>query len=144
MSAVTIRPFVDADYVAAVALWSATEGVTLNESDTPEAIASFLVRNPDLSAVAIDADGKLIGAVLCGHNGRNGSILHLAVVPERRHQGIGRHLVNHCLTKLAEVGIARCNIHVTNDNGRGNQFWFDSGWVDPPTWKVLQKQVARA
>jgi hypothetical protein len=37
------------DYSQAVELWKTVDGVTLNESDTPEAISSFLVRNPGLS-----------------------------------------------------------------------------------------------
>lgn len=67
-----------ADFDEVLALWQRTEGVGLNESDTRENIASYLQRNPGMSFVARDPDGKLIGAVLCGHEGRRGYLHHLA------------------------------------------------------------------
>ena len=50
-----------------IALWRATEGVGLSESDTREAVALYLVRNPAFSFVA-RIDNKIVGAVLCGHD----------------------------------------------------------------------------
>jgi putative acetyltransferase len=81
---IQIREFVAADYERAVDFWSTTEGITLNESDTKEAVAAFLDRNPSVSAIATDSAGEVVGAVLCGHNGRAGSLYHLAVAMELR------------------------------------------------------------
>lgn len=78
---IKIRAFTATDYNAAYALWSATEGLGLNESDTVQAMASFLDRNPGFSAVATGPDETLVGTILCGHNGRAGSITHLAASP---------------------------------------------------------------
>ena len=66
-----------ADYPAVRSLWERTEGMGLNESDTPEAIAMFLERNPGLSLVIDSPDGEIVGAVLCGHDGRRGYLHHL-------------------------------------------------------------------
>ena len=129
------------DYAAAHALWSSIEGMGLNESDTPQAISAFLDRNPGFSAVALDSTGVLVGTILCGHNGRAGSIQHLADAKTHRNQGLGKQLVEYAFAKLAEANIPRCNIFVYNDNHGGNNFWLKSGWVDPSTWKVLQKHV---
>ena len=74
-----IRAFAFADYESAVAFWSSIEGLGVNESDTSDAIAAFLVRNPGFSAIAIASTGEVVGTVLCGHNGRAGSLSHLAV-----------------------------------------------------------------
>jgi len=128
------------DYESAVVLWRSIEGMGLNESDTEEAIAQFLERNPGFSAVAT-AGAVLIGTVLCGHNGRAGFLYHFAVAPHWRHQGIGKRLVGYSFRKLTEASIPRCNIFVYTDNVEGNQFWLRDGWVDPTTWKVLQKRV---
>lgn len=138
---ISIRSFIASDYPAAHALWSAIEGLGLNESDTPEAIGIFLERNPSFSAVAVDASGAVVGTILCGHNGRAGSITHLAVAKACRGQRLGTQLVNFALARLAEAKIPRCNIFVYNDNHGGNAFWFKSGWNDPSTWRVLQKHV---
>jgi ribosomal protein S18 acetylase RimI-like enzyme len=62
---VEIRPFHSADYDEVTTLWSHTEGLTLREADSREAIASYLARNPGLSFVARE-DGRLVGAVLAG------------------------------------------------------------------------------
>ena len=59
------------DYNRVYALWRKTEGIGLNESDTREAIALFLRRNPNLSLVAI-AGSRIVGTILCGHDGRRG------------------------------------------------------------------------
>jgi N-acetylglutamate synthase len=138
--AVVIRPFELADYAGARQFWSTIEGLGLNESDTSEAIEIFLTRNPAFSAIAM-CDQVIIGAVLCGHNGRAGSLHHLAVATNHRGQGIGHALVNYAMTRLAEAKIVRCNIFVYNANDQGNNFWLKNGWNDPTTWRVLQKHV---
>ncbi len=137
----TIREFTLADYDHAIALWSTIDGLFLNESDSRDAIAMYLARNPGFSAVAIDSAGALIGAVLGGHSGRAGFLNHLAVAPAHRGRGIASQLVAHCLTKLAAANIPRCNIFVYNNNDAGNQFWIKIGFHDPTTWKVMQKRV---
>src|SRR5438034_8157863 len=94
---------------AVLALWSETEGVGLNESDTPERLILYLNRNPGLSLVACD-DRRIVGAVLCGHDGRRGYLHHLVVAPDCRQRGLGRQLVAKCLASLQAIGIPKCNI----------------------------------
>lgn len=139
---IQIREFVAADYKHAVDFWSTVDGIALNESDTKEAIVALLDRNPGFGAIATDSTGVVVGAVLCGHNGRAGSLYHLAVAKEFRGRGLGRRLVEFCFSKLAEAKIPRCNIFVYTDNNLGNKFWIKNGWNDPTTWKVLQKRVS--
>ena len=73
MKGCCLRPMTIEDYPAVTALWAATEGMGLSADDSAPAIARFLQRNPDLSVVALDAQGQLAGAVLCGHDGRRGT-----------------------------------------------------------------------
>jgi len=122
-----VRPFRVKDYDAVIALWRRTEGVGLNESDTRRAIAAFLRRNPRLSFVA-EKNGRVIGAVLCGHDGRRGYLHHLAVSKRHRRRGIGRLLVNACLAKLRKAGISKCNIFIFANNADGMKFWAHTGW----------------
>ncbi|HXA14825.1 MAG TPA: hypothetical protein VNW23_06825 [Opitutaceae bacterium] len=77
-AAPVLRALTPTDYDAVFALWQASEGMGLNESDTRDAITSYLVRNPGLSLVA-EVENKIAGAVLCGHDGRRGYLHHLAV-----------------------------------------------------------------
>jgi ribosomal protein S18 acetylase RimI-like enzyme len=138
MSSWTIDDLHPGDYEAALALWSAAEGVRANES--PEEFARILVRNPGLSAAA-RADGRLVGAVLCCHDGRRGYLYHLAVAPQYRRLGIGLALVERCLAALRQVGIARCSIHVIVSNDDGEAFWRRAGWQERTDLKIMAKDL---
>ena len=124
---VTTREFVMADYDAAIALWSSVEGVEICEGDSREEIAEYLRRNPGLSRVA-EADGKIVGAVLCGHDGRRGWIYHIAVAKTHRGQNVGKLLLGSCVDGLRAVGLKRAIILVAGDNPPGHQFWLRNGW----------------
>ncbi len=131
-----------ADIPAALALWRVTEGMGLGDSDRPDRLAAFLERNPGLSAVAEEGNGTLIGAVLCGDDGRRGYLHHLAVLRERRNQGVARALLAHCFAGLQARDIERCNIFLLASNTEGERFWRREGWVVRDNLKVMQKPVA--
>ena len=81
---------VNDDYDQAMELWQRTPELGVSPRSNPrERIGAYLARNPGLSTVAI-ADGHVIGTVLCGHDGRKGSIYNVTVSPEYRRQGIAR------------------------------------------------------
>jgi putative acetyltransferase len=132
-----VRHFRIEDFDAVIALWRRTEGVGLNESDTRRAITAFLRRNPRLSFVA-EQGGRIIGAVLCGHDGRRGYLHHLAVSKRHRRRGIGRRLVNACLAKLRKAGIQKCNIFIFANNAAGMKFWAHTGWSLRTELRLMQ------
>jgi len=129
--AVTYRPMTIDDYDDVLALWQRCEGIWLHPhaGDGREDIARYLARNPGLS-LAARVEDALVGAVLCGHDGRRGSLNHLAVAPAYRGQGIGRALVERCLVALGKQGISRCNILVVTENEAGRKFWRRLGWAE--------------
>jgi len=129
MSSITTREFVIDDYDAAVALWNLVEGVEVAEGDSKEEIRAYFSRNPGLSRIA-ENNGTVVGAVLCGHDGRRGLIYHLAVAPAHHGQGIGKRLVHECIVRLREAGITRALIFVAHDNVSGHSFWLRNGWED--------------
>jgi ribosomal protein S18 acetylase RimI-like enzyme len=119
------------DYAEALVLWESAEGVRLSKDDSRPNIAKYLRRNPGMSFVA--RDGKqLVGAVLCGHDGRRGCLYHLAVAPSRRRRGIGAALVERCLAKLRTEGIRRCRVFIVSGNRGGRAFWRALGWTSHP------------
>lgn len=123
-----IRPFELSDYEDAAHLWRAAEGVTLSGADSREEIGKYLLRNPGLSFVARE-EGRLVGAVLCGHDGRRGYVHHLAVAAERRGCGLGRELTERCMQALAAAGIEKAHLFVHTDNESGRKFWDHIGWA---------------
>ncbi len=46
--------------------------------DSKEGVERFLKRNPTTSVVA-EEDGKVVGSILCGHDGRRGCLYHVCV-----------------------------------------------------------------
>ena len=72
-SDITIRPMTIDDYDQVYALWEHINGFALRSvDDSREGIARFLDRNPNSSVVA-ELNGQVIGSILCGHDGRQGS-----------------------------------------------------------------------
>lgn len=136
-----VRALTLADYEAVLALWRGSEGIGLNESDTREAIAWFLERNPGLSLVATEANGPIVAAVLCGHDGRRGYLHHLAVAATHRRRGIGRTLVETCLDRLRAMGLAKCNIFLYRDNAAGRAFWTRHDWRAREDLVVVQRSL---
>ena len=137
----TTRDFVIADYEAAVALWNEVEGVEICEGDSRAELLAYLARNPGLSRVAEEV-GRLIGAVLCGHDGRRGWIYHLAVSPSYRGRGIGKLLLEDCVQGLARAGIKRALILVARENPLGFEFWRRNGWEELPFALPMARDIS--
>ena len=135
-----LREFTITDYDAAYALWQEAEGIGLSEADKKENIAYFLRRNPGLSMVA-EENGKIVGALLCGSDGRRGFLHHLAVAAGHRRGGIGRELVTRCLAELAGIGMRKCHIFVLQENIEGKKFWQRIGWEERTTLLVMSHDV---
>ena len=127
-----IRKLTREDYAKLYSLWAETAGMGLRSvDDSPEGIERFLARNPDTCFVA-EEKGELVGAIICGHDGRRGYIYHTAVKESLRGRGIGKGLVEKALTALKEKGITRCGLFVYADNVSGQDFWRSQGWATRP------------
>ena len=125
---IVIREMVIQDYDEVLALWQTSEGVGLSDADSEGSIAHYLARNPGLSFVARDGE-HLVGAILCGHDGRRGYIHHLAVSQSHRRQGLGQALVERCLSALRRDGIGKCHIFVFAGSQDTSAFWKSIGWT---------------
>jgi N-acetylglutamate synthase len=139
---ITVRPMTMADYEDVIELWKATDGIHLSRSDSREAIAFYLERNPEMSFVARTEDGKLAGAALCGHDGRRGYLHHMAVRTDCRGMGIGRQLSEHCMAALRAVGINKCHLFVVRRNVSGKAFWQQTGWAERTDIIIMSKELA--
>ncbi|MGN0308107.1 MAG: GNAT family N-acetyltransferase, partial [Lachnospiraceae bacterium] len=77
---IAIRKMTIEDYDAVYALWKRIKGFAMRSlDDSREGVERFLKRNPDTSVVALNKDGKVVGAILCGHDGRRGCFYHVCV-----------------------------------------------------------------
>ncbi|MFA7119248.1 MAG: GNAT family N-acetyltransferase [Sphaerochaetaceae bacterium] len=111
------------DYESVQKLWRKTPGMGLNAiDDSKEGLERYLRRNPTTCFVA-KKEGRVVGSILSGHDGRRGHIYHLAVEVDERHQGIGSELVRLSLESLRLEGIFKVSFAVFRDNAVGNAFW---------------------
>ena len=116
------------DYDDVRALWMTIRGFGIRAlDDSREDVARFIRRNPTTSVVA-EADGCVVGSILCGSDGRQGSLYHVCVAREYRRQGIGTRMVAHCMERLREMGINKVALIAFASNDAGNAFWRQIGW----------------
>ena len=127
MQEFTIRPMTIDDYEEVFALWTHIQGFGIRTiDDSREDIARFLNRNPNTSAVAI-CNGKIVGNILCGHDGRQGSFYHVCVAKDYRRHGIATRMAVFCMRALQDVGIN--TLIAFSENTGGNAFWKKTGWT---------------
>lgn len=123
-----IRAMTVKDYDQVYQLWTEINGFGIRSiDDSKEGVEKFLLRNPGISAIAEDG-GKIVGTILCGHDGRRGSFYHVCVSENYRHQGIGSQMSDWCMEALKKEGINKVSLIAFKSNSVGNQFWQQEGW----------------
>ena len=123
-----IRPMTMEDYDAVFALWQTIHGFAIRSiDDSREGIGRFLKRNPTTSVVA-QCQGRIVGAILCGHDGRRGCFYHVCVKEEYRKHGIGKRMAIAAMEALRQEHISKVNLIAFRTNEAGNQFWNKVGW----------------
>lgn len=126
---ITIRPMQQSDYPNVYQLWKTIKGFGIRSmDDSEEGVARFLRRNPSTSMVA-EAGGQMVGAILCGHDGRRGCFYHVCVREGYRKQGIGKNMAVKAMKALQEEGINKVCLIAFKKNEVGNSFWKSVGWT---------------
>lgn len=124
-----IRAMTLNDYEKVHDLWMKIKGFAIRSiDDSKEGVERFLNRNPGISVVA-EEDGKIIGAILCGHDGRRGCMYHVCVDPEHRLKGIGKSMVVFAMEALKKEKINKVSLIAFTKNDIGNAFWKEIGWT---------------
>ena len=117
-----IRPMTIDDYDEVFAMWQITTKRALSKADERSQIERYLRRNEGMSQVAV-IDGKIVGTVLAGHDGRRGFIHHMAVMPEYRRRHIGHRLAEKAIENIAADGIDKTHIFCYQNNETGQKFF---------------------
>ncbi|WP_455618262.1 GNAT family N-acetyltransferase [Eisenbergiella sp.] len=117
------------DYDEVSRLWHKIKGFSIRSiDDSREGVERFLQRNPETSVVAVE-DSKIVGAILCGHDGRRGCMYHVCVDPEYRMRGIGKSMVVFAMNALKKEHISKVSLIAFTQNDVGNTFWRCIGWT---------------
>lgn len=124
---VNVRLMTINDYDGVAQAWGIIDS-TNSVDDSREGFTRYLKRNPTTSFVAED-NGKIVGTILAGHDGRRGFFHHVVVLPEYREQGIGAKMVENAMNALEKEGIQKTALVVFSDNDLGNGFWEHLGFT---------------
>jgi ribosomal protein S18 acetylase RimI-like enzyme len=124
-----LRTMTKEDYDGVYALWMSIHGFGIRSiDDSREGVERFLLRNPTTSVVAV-SDGKIVGAILCGHDGRRGCFYHVCVHEKYRKHGIGKAMAVACMRALQAEQINKVNLIAFKSNEVGNRFWKSEEWT---------------
>ena len=125
-----IRKMTIEDYDGVYALWMTIKGFGIRSiDDSREGVEIFLKRNPTTSVVALDGE-RVIGSILCGHDGRRASFYHVCVAESYRKRGVGKHMAEFAMEALKKEGINKVGLQAFKTNEAGNKFWKRLGWVE--------------
>ena len=124
-----IREMQMEDYANVYRLWMGIRGFGIRSiDDSKEGVERFLRRNPTTSIVA-ETDRGIVGAILCGHDGRRGCFYHVCVEEGYRKHGIGKAMAVAAMKALQAERINKVCLIAFADNEVGNQFWKSVGWT---------------
>ncbi len=129
LNEVQMEPMTIEDYDEVRALWMTISGFGIRTlDDSREDIRRFIQRNPTTSVVA-KVDGRIVGSILCGSDGRQGALYHVCVAKPWRRHGIGTLMVAYCMRELSRMGIHKVSLIAFRRNDVGNAFWRNIGWT---------------
>ena len=102
--------------------WEFLPADSTGAGDDRETVDRYLHRNNGCSFAAFD-DGKMVGALLAGHDGRRALLNHLFVRPEYRRRGIARQLAALSFGELRNQGVHRAAVFIHKTNDIARRFW---------------------
>lgn len=138
---VRIRPFEMADYESVFVLWQASApGIEIRPSDSRAEVEKRLKRDQDLFLVA-ERDGRLVGVVMGGWDGRRGWIHHLAVAAEAQGQGVASALVCELEGRLSTRGCLKVNLLVRRGNAAARSLYAHLGYQEAPALVAMGKEL---
>ena len=125
-NAIHVRAIDIQDYDQLLDAWQTEPGIGLNEYDTRGGIEAYLQRNPGLSVLVEDrstATIRIVGSLLCGHDGRRAYAHHMWVAPDFRRKGLAEALFQEAAARLSAIGIHKTHLFVKSGNNAALNFW---------------------
>jgi len=127
-SVIPIAEFSMDDYPVVHVLWQRGD-LWMRPSDGPEATLLKLTRDPGLFLVARTADGKVVGTVMGGWDGRRAYVYHLAVAPELQRQGIADALMDELEERFRGLGALKAKLQILVENETSKSFFAHRGYL---------------
>jgi len=141
MGEIRLRAAERADVAALLALWEVAAENDNRPSDSADAVARLLARDPQACTVA-ELDGRLVGSLVAGWDGWRAHLYRLAVHPDCRRRGLARRLLAAAEERLVALGAGRLDAMVLEGNDLGQSLWRSSGYAPQPEWRRWVKPVS--
>ncbi len=127
------------DYAEVYKLWKTIKNFAIRQiDDSKEGIIKFLKRNKSTCVVAV-CDNKIVGSILCGHDGREACFYHVCVKEDMRNHGIATSMVTYIINKLNKLNINKVRLVAFKKNKLGNDFWKDIGFAQNKNMNIYEK-----
>lgn len=121
-----IRPYQETDELPVVQLW-ADCGLVVQWNNPKLDINRKLEIQREMFLVGC-MDGKIIATVMAGYEGHRGWINYLAVHPDYRNTGAGRHIMEEAEKLLRKAGCPKINLQVRSSNDNVIEFYKKIGY----------------
>jgi len=125
---VTIEQFSMDDYAVVHVLWQRS-GLEVRPSDGPDTALLKLTRDPGLFLVARSVDGRVVGTVMGGWDGRRAYVYRLAVAPDRRREGIADALMDELEARFRALGALKAKLQILVENETSKAFFAHRGYL---------------
>jgi ribosomal protein S18 acetylase RimI-like enzyme len=119
-----------ADLEEVLAVWKRADAVP-SVTDDIEGLRGLLDRDPEALLVAVE-DDRIVGTMIAGFDGWRGLMYRLAVVPDRRREGIARSLVDAGEARLRALGARRAIAMIVREHDEAVALWEACGYDADP------------
>ena len=115
------RKYKSRDYKEIIELWK-NAGLIVSLSDNQEELEKLAFKI-DNKFIVLELGNKIIGTVVCAHDGRRGYIHHLAVLPEYQKNGYGKKLMDEAIMHYRSLKTVKTHIFIEKSNSKVVEFY---------------------
>jgi ribosomal protein S18 acetylase RimI-like enzyme len=135
-----VRPFLDSDEAAVIALWEAA-GLTRSWNDPRKDIERKRSVRREWFLVGT-VDDAVMASIMIGYDGHRGWINYLAVAPAHRLQGHARTLMGEAERLLAAAGCPKINLQIRAGNASVIEFYKSIGYAQDDVVSFGRRLIA--
>jgi len=123
-----VRKYIDKDKNEVISIWK--EIFSSNKPhNNPNLVIDLKTAQKDNLFFVAEENNKIIGIIMAGFDGHRGWIYSLAVIPNKRNQGIGKLLVDKALWELKKLNCLKVNLQIYCDNESVILFYKKLGFI---------------
>jgi ribosomal protein S18 acetylase RimI-like enzyme len=138
--AMQVRPFLDSDEAAVIALWEAC-GLTRSWNDPRKDIERKRSVQRERFLVGTH-DDVVIASIMIGYDGHRGGINYLAVAPDQRGRGHARTLMREAERLLTAAGCPKINLQIRTANAAVIEFYKHIGYAQDDAVSFGRRLIA--